>query len=142
MQHKLNCIASVYTPISPVSHGHRAVLSDGCVCVRVRGWDISSMARFLVLSLAAASVVRVQKLALREGYQPQPVPIPLGLGPAVRQKYHPRTSTLAITRHPALSALPATFAAARPRRLHLITRRALPFFALTDRPTRYVDRVF
>lgn len=24
MQHKLNCIASLHTPISPVSHGHRA----------------------------------------------------------------------------------------------------------------------
>lgn len=42
MQHKLNCIGRQHTPISPVSHGHRAALSDALralVCVRacVRG---------------------------------------------------------------------------------------------------------
>lgn len=35
MQHKLNCIASLHTPISSVSHGHRAVLSNSGVCMRV-----------------------------------------------------------------------------------------------------------
>lgn len=34
MQHKLNCIGCLHTPISPVSHGHRAALSGARSAVR------------------------------------------------------------------------------------------------------------
>lgn len=42
MQHKLNCIARLHTPISPVSHGHGAVVSSDVyirLVVRVCGWE-------------------------------------------------------------------------------------------------------
>ncbi|KAG7204326.1 hypothetical protein KM043_002144 [Ampulex compressa] len=53
MQHKLNCIGCLHTPISPVSHGHRAVLSGACVRLRACAWVGFTRAR-VALSRASA----------------------------------------------------------------------------------------
>lgn len=80
MQHKLNCIGRLHTPISPVSHGHRPALSDarnarGRVCA----WAGSAAAR-------SPCFCMWQKLALREGY---PFATRIGADRDDRQKYHP-----------------------------------------------------
>jgi len=82
MQHKLNCIGRLHTPISPVSHGHRAALSDarnarGRVCA----WAGSAAARVA----RSPRFCMWQKLALHEGY---PFATRTGADRDDRQKYH------------------------------------------------------
>ena len=87
MQHKLNCIASLHTPISPVSHGHRAQYYRTAVFA----WPcVGGIQQHATYKRTQRCTVRVQKLALREGYASAGRAIPRRVSsPAVPQKYHP-----------------------------------------------------
>lgn len=121
MQHKLNCIASLHTPISPVSHGHRARYYRTAVFAwPLRGWDPAAPR----VHRQHIDAMRVQKLALREGYVLAGRAIPRRVpNPTVSQKIPPTPdyprllfSCSAITRQTPGLFPEATF----------VTRRAIP----------------
>lgn len=79
MQHKLNCIGCLHTPISPVSHGHPTALSDARVRACMRGWEAPRHA--LSALLYAAKIAIAWGLPVRNSHRwgrPPKIPPPIG----------------------------------------------------------------
>lgn len=79
MQHKLNCIGRLHTPISPVSHGHPTALSGARVRACMRGWEAPRHA--LSALLYAAKIAIAWGLPVRNSHRwgrPPKIPPPIG----------------------------------------------------------------
>lgn len=90
MQHKLNCIGRLHTPISPVSHGHRTALSGARVRACMRGWEAPRHA--LSALLYAAKIAIAWGLPVRNSHRcrwgrPPKIPPPIGPIPITRTRF-------------------------------------------------------